>query len=540
MNQTRARRTSRTIAAGVATLLAASLAAAVPGTPAAADPPSDLRCAGLALGSTGLPGLRDQIPSVDPNRGIGAISPASAKLPKDVVFEDGRHAISNAYAFALRRGTLHVRDADAGRAKKGSRWHRLTLPSCLQGAITSVSADHELLTVTTTDGQLYSHDMPGNDLSAQRWTWRWGPFLWLGAGMKMFPGVVDWSISSFNANETFTDSAGRRHHPIGVATGYLLRKDRRTITYIDPWLPVDESREMCGPRRGRLILASLDASGSTVLAAGTDGSLWTRLYDFDVSGANSMAGSYTWQRDVAPDSAAFQLPAPGWKRQPTPPGAVTDRVTIVKTGTDASDRELRVEGRNRKGRNGWWRKQIGASSWRFTASGRSLAGKVLKAHTELATSRDRRYVGSIAGAPAVVSNFNSACSGADLAVKLDGATLNLRLHSEDVLRQVERGPGLDDVPRQYNAAIEIPGTTWRNLSKAPPAVRSFVASHLDGQITEVPISVTATRLRMRYQCWEFTLDGAPARADRPADPLDVGLLLNAFKEVPAQGKLASC
>lgn len=524
----------------MAALLTVSLAAAIPHGPAAADPPSDLRCAGLALGSTGLPFLRDQIPSMDANRGIGAASPASAKLPQDVLFEDGRHAISNAYAFALRDGNLHVRDAVAGRAKRGSTWHQLSLPACLQGAISSVSADHELLTVTTNDGQLYSHDMPDNDLSAQRWTWRWGPFLWLGAGMKMFPGIVDWSISSFNASETFTDSAGRKQHPIGVATGYLLRKDRRTITYIDPWLPVDESREMCGPRRGRLTLASLDASGSTVLAAGTDGSLWTRLYDFDVSGANSMAGSYTWQRDVPKESTAYQLPALDWKRQPAPPGTVTDRVTIVKTGLDAADRELRVEGRNRKGHTGWWRKQIGASSWHFTKTGKPLLGKALTARTNLAASRDRRYIGSVAGAPAEITDFNSACSGANLEVRLGDSTLQLRLHSEDVLRQVERGAGLDDVPRQYNAAIEVPDATWKNLAKAPPAVRAFIDTNLKGQITEVPITVTATRLRMRYQCWEFTLNGAPARPDQPANPLDVGLLLNAFKEVPAQGKLAAC
>lgn len=531
----------------MASLLAGSLLVItqVAGPPAVADPPTRPACLSLALGSTGIPFVGTQLPSpssaLGGNGGFGEVADAKTSLPKRVVFADGRHAISNEYAFALRDHNLFVRRATAGRPAPGSAWHRLELPRCLQGRVAEVSADHRLLTVLDTDGQLYSHDMPGGDLSADRWTWRWGPFLWLGAGMKMFPGVKDWAISEFNSAETFTDTAGRRHHPIGVATGYLLRGDRRTITYIDPWLPADQSREVCGPRRGRLALASIDASGSTVFAAGTNGSLWTRLYDFDLAGGNSLLGTYTWQPGQPSDAAAWQLPAPGWVRHTAPRGKVTDRITIVKTGPDATDRRLRVEGRNKAGRRGYWHKAITARSWRFVRTHHRLQGKVLRGRAKVAAPDDRRYLGTIGGHRAEVRNFNPACSGSDLVVTMaTGTQLTLRLHSEDTLRQAERGPGLDDVPRNFNAAIEVPPATWRGLATADPAVREFISAHLSGQVTELPIAVTSTRLRMPYQCWELTLNGAPARTDRPGNPVDVGNLLGFLRDVPAQGTLPTC
>ena len=507
-----------------------------------AEPPLAPDCLLLGAGSTGLPFVGGQVPSLSGFLGGGAgIGPVAdgVRLPDRVIHEDGRHAISNEYVFALRSGDLYVRRAREGRPLAKSTWHELQLPSCLQGRITTVSADYRLMTVVDTDGRLYSHDMPGGDLSPERWTWRWGPFLWLGAGMNMPGKVRDWSISEFNGAETFTDSGGRQHNAIGVATGYLLRSDRRTITYIDPWLPSDESREVCGPRRGQLRLASLDASGSTLLVAGTDGSLWTRLYDFDVAGGNSLLGKYTWA-DKTADPALWQLPPVGWTRQPAPRGVVTDQVTIVRTGTDAKDRELRVTGRDRSGRVGYWRKQINATEWQFVATGGRLVGRVLDGRRSLAPSLDRRYVGTIAGAPATVEAFDSACSGSRVVVRIGKERLKLRLHSEDALRQTTRAAGLDDVPRHYNAALEVPRKTWRRLPSASPAVREFVAANLTGRITSLPIAVTATRLRMRYQCWELTLDGKPARPDALGNPVDVGTLLGFLRDAPEQQALPLC
>ncbi len=190
----------------------------------------------------------------------------------------------------------------------------------------------------------------------------------------MFADVGDWAASEENSDEQFTDSAGRERAPIGVATAYLLRGDMRTITYIDPWLAPDDSRQVCGPGRGTRPLASLSGSGSTVFVADERGRLYTRFYDFDVSGANTFFGSYSWEQGRPASDERWQLPPPGWVRQPRPKGTITDRISIARTGRTSDDRLLRVEGRTANGRRGWFEKGIAQRRWRFVPAAGRLQG----------------------------------------------------------------------------------------------------------------------------------------------------------------------
>lgn len=534
---TRTRRGARTpfgwavrLTIGLATAVVAT-ALALP-TPAPAAPPTHPSCVPLAAGTTGLFPVGGQLPTVSDQLadGPGGFGPiADQVLPRMIWFKDGAHAVSNAYAFASREGDLFVARAHEGRVGIGEQWHQLRLPPCLAGGVDHVSADHRLLLVQTADGQVYSHDMPGDDLSPERWTWRWGPFLWLGAGVRVGDDVSVAAASEFTGAETFRDSAGRRHHAIGVATYYLLRQRGTRITYLDPWLPSDLSREVCLPRAGRSRLASLDASGSTVLAATRDGALFTRLYDFDVTGANPIFGSYTWQTGLAQSDDRWQLPIGDWRRQPPPPGPITDRVSIVKTGTDARHRELRVAGRWR-GRTGVWVKPIGAPRWRFHPAAVELGRRLpLSGHT--VARPGVRFLGTLAGAPARIAHFDWACTPTELQVRVGRTWLRLRLHAYDGLRQNTRRAGLDDTPRLYNAALEVPPATWRTASVAQ---RAWLERHLDGRFTEAPIEVTATRLQFRVQCWQLTRDGQPPRPDAVAAP-DVGPLLAEVMAIPDGG-----
>jgi len=105
---------------------------------------------------------------------------------------------------------------------------------------------------------------------------------------------------------------------------------------------------------------------------------------------------------------------------------------------------------------------------------------------------------------------------------------------------VTRARRLTHVPRTYNAAIEVPAATWRRRGTLPKAVRRFLTRVLDGRVTELPIAVTRTRLRMPYQCWQFTLDGRPAHPDAVGNPVDVATLLGFLHDVPAQQTLPTC
>ncbi|GEP33367.1 hypothetical protein NSZ01_11350 [Nocardioides szechwanensis] len=540
--------TVATLAAALLTGVAPALADLDPVPPPSVGPPTEPECLPLGAGTTGVLLVGGQVPSGDQLSGqaggLGApvTGDLGRTLPDRVVFKDSRHTFSNDYAFALRQGRIYVRPAKVGVGRPGEPWRRLELPTCLDGRVQEISADHSLLIALGPGRQVYSHDMAASgDLSAERWTWRWGPYFWTGSGMRLYGDVRAWATSEFTSAERLRDSAGRTHSPIGVATVYLLRGDRRRITYLDPWLPQDESREVCGPERGTLPLTGLSGSGSTVFVVGAGGELFTRLYDFDVSGANTVFGDFTWERGLPADDPRWQLPGPTWVRQPEPPGRVTDRISIAKTGSHADQRLLTVEGRDASGRRGYWRKTLTAERWTFVRTGAPLQGRLLPTRADRRfVADDRRYVGTVGERRAVVADFNPECSPARLSVQVaPGQRLDLLLHSSDGLRQERRDRGLTDVPREYNGAVEVPWQTWRQLASQPAAVRRWVATHLDGRFTTAPLAVTSTRVRFLDQCWQLTLDGEPARPDEPALPPDAGAVVGRLTELQGDGRAPS-
>ncbi len=498
-------------------MFAAAPVHAAPGAPRIeSGPPTDHACLPLVFGTTGVLGVDDQAPPLAAVTGQGtwgAPAPAALKLPSRILLKDTRNTVSANHALALRGGRLFARRATHGVPDKGSIWREVNLPECLRGKLTGISADRNLLLAVGPGGQVYSHSMPGGDLNPGRWTWRWGPYLWMGSGARLPSDLVRFATSDLSKPDTFTDSAGRRHQPIGVATLFLLLDQGRRITYLDPWLPTDSSREVCLPNAGTSQLAGMDATGSTLLVATRSGELFTRMYDFDLTGANAVLGKYTWRTGRPADPASWQLPIPDWKRQPTPPGTFTDRVAIVSTGLDARDRELRVEGRNAGG-PGVWVKRIAAPQWRLVRTGGALPGRPLPASSTPITRPARRYLGTMGGATAEIAAFDWACTPTEVRVTVGrGAELTLLLHAYDGMRQSPRPRGLTDDPRECNAALEVPKATWDRLDQADPRVRAWVRVNLTGRFTVNPVSVTATRLRFRGTCWNLTLNGKPARPD---------------------------
>jgi hypothetical protein len=488
-------------------------------------------------GSTGVIEAGGRLPTTATlqgrNGGYGDPAPAAVArvLPDAVRVKTPTRTSSAEYLFAVVDGHVYLRPGTAGVSAHGSGWRSLLLPSCLEGRVRQLSADGRLLVAVADDGRVYSHDMPGGDLSPERWTWRWGPYFWTGTGWSMPTDVTAWAVSDFGSGEQFTDTAGREHAPIGVATVYLLRGDHRTITYLDPWLPVDDSRQVCGPRRGTLPLVGLSGSGSTVFVEDAHGGLWTRLYDFDVSGANTVFGDYSWQRGRPASDTRWQLPGPGWLRHTSPPGPTTERLGITKTGIRATDRVLRVEGLRGR-RTGVWEKAFRASTWRFVETGEPLQGKVIRPSALVLRPDDRAFSGIVSGASVSTSDLNPECSPAHLHVRLpSGERLELLLHLTDGLRQEPRETGLDDTPREYNGAIEVVG-----FDRLAPAPRAWVDANLKGRITTAPVALTTTRLRFLAQCWQLTLHGGPARADVPRVPVDLGMVVGRVTETQKDGR----
>lgn len=501
--------------------------------PAEAAPPKDAACLPLALGATGLPLVGGAVPPM--TSGIGAVSKVS--LPRQVWTKNGALTFASDRAFAVVDHQLFSAKANRGVLGSGEKWHSVNLPACLDGKIQSVAADGHTLVVIGAGRQVYTNDLAGGGVPTERWTWRWGPLLWLGDGWTLPSDVKSHAYSDFSSSETFTDSAGRVHNPIGVGSHYLLKSEGTRIVLEDPWLPTDQSRAVCLPQNGRARLANLDASGSTILVVTRSGRIYTRIYDFDVTGANSIFGSYTWESGLPAEDERWQLPVAGWRAQPTPPGVITDAVAIVRTGNDANQRELRVAGRW-KARNGVWTKSLTAKDWTFHPHS-SLPGRRLPLATTTFDPATVKFVGSIAGKRAEISGFDWACTPSTLAIRISSSTtVPAQLWAYDGLRQAKRDSGITDVPREYNAAVVIPSNVWRDL---PTSARTWVTTSLGGRVAPTTLSVTATRMTFHDQCWTLTKDGKPARPDTLGSPPDLVVpIARLLREKNLTALLPSC
>ena len=427
-------------------------------------------------------------------------APKGVDLPATILYRDTQATFNRLWEFALSHGRMYTKPS--GHAEG---WRRVQLPKCLDGRIAAISADDDELLAVDTSGGVYTLDQVLNSPILWSWTSRWGPPLWVGlAGTSLPPGTIDWSASVLSPAEddTWTDSAGNAQKVGGGKVTHLfaLTGDGSHIVYLDPWLPTDYSYEVQTPLGGRFKSVALTAAASTIFVTNKFGDMYTRLYDFDMSGADTAFFRYSYedQRGLTPaphwgmqrlgvQHAALQLPAVGWVHQPKIPGSITSHISIHKTGTGSAARELRVEGRL-AGRTGYWHKSVASSKWTFTATDEPLSRSLISNPTRdrsqdtLAAPASLTYRGSASEFRARIYGFSSTNERSPLELKFnDGATLTLVLHTVDGLRLTSRGPGIDSNPRAYDGMIEVPAHVLTNLDKQPHSVQTFVRGQLRGQ-----------------------------------------------------------
>lgn len=510
-----------------------------PTTPAQRDAPTlasrfpgirtvpDVLCPEDYLGTTGLltPALLDAERYSPLDGGPEAPAEIAALLPRDVHLRGGQQSFDGGHYYAVHAGRIYVK---ANREVTGidEPWRQLRIPRCLDGQVSEISADGTVL-IALDDGRgMYTLDYANGALGTGGWTRRWGPHFWLDLGGWVFDDVRDWATTHLTApdDEYFVDGGGRRQTPAGILNVFQLRGDGLRITYTDPWLPMDESREVCGPERGTLVMAGLSGSGSTAMIVTAEGDIHTRLYEFDVSGGNAVFLDYSWQDQDAAASPKIQLPPPQWVRHPRVPGAITDRISLRKLAPGTEHRVMRVEGRDAGGNDGYWEKdlaQMSQGDWRFVVTGQPLQGRMLPLpppHRGL--PEDFRYEGRIDGHAAELPDFNPYCSPASLRIEIDGSALELELHTTDGLRQERRARGLDHYPRYYRAAVMVPRALWSARSQQPAAVQAFIARHFgERRVLETEVYATLGRIDIAQTCWSLTRDGSGLTDDPTQPPL---------------------
>jgi hypothetical protein len=443
-------------------------------TSAKADPATDTviaqSCAALTASTTGSPDVyASPTPGAFPTTWPDA--PPNT-LPAEVPLRTQTTTYNRLYEFATSAGTIYGRP-------RGSTdpWRELPLPLCFAGRVASISLDDDELIALDDSGRIFTMDNALKDPASFNWSSRWGPPVWTGPGFSIPTDLRAWSWSVISPVEdhNWTDPAGNRT-AIGegkVSHIWGLDRDRRRIHFWDPWLPLDSSYEMCGPERGRFKSVNLSASGSEVFVIGRHGDMFTRLYDFDISGHDPIFFSYSYADQTGQgDDSPIQLPAAAWVEQPKIPGKITSAISVEKTGVDAVHRILRVEG-SRRGHTGYWERDVAdppSAGWTFHRTGLPLTAKQLQnppadtSRRGLAGGEDRRYVMRADGIRATLRNFNVYCSPSRLILRDHGTVTRSLLYTADGLRQAPRAAGLDDQPREQYGAIGRPDGSFEDVT----------------------------------------------------------------------------
>ncbi|ALG87086.1 hypothetical protein ACH46_20505 [Gordonia phthalatica] len=436
-------------------------------------------------------------------------------------------------------------------------WRTVRLPSCLSGKLRAISLDDDELVGIDRAGWIYTMDNVNQSPLLWNWTSAWGAMLWTAPGRKLpddRTGGWALSVTSPRDNRAYLDIAGRVH-PSGMAKMTMipaLTGDGSRITYADPWLPNDDSYEVGSPLGGRFQSVALAASASTMFVTNRYGDMFTRTFDFDSSGSDSVFFRYSWEPQTGKPSAtnlmqetwdrstaAVQLPAPDWTRQPKIPGEITSALTVVSPRPGPEQRELRVEGR-RDGATGFWHKELHAKAWSFTPTGTPLQGTVLensatdRSSETLAAPKPWNLSASLpsrsaavdaqtlidiglpysvvdprlldrVGLKAAPSGYRLSVANFDPAVTSRAATVTTRsgtripvlLHTADGMRMTPGHVGLTKTPRHLIGAIEIPRDVYRARAN-DPEVRRFVDAWMRGKrITPITLSATTTDLVVR-------------------------------------------
>ncbi|GAA2368042.1 hypothetical protein [Gordonia cholesterolivorans] len=498
------------------------------------------------------------VPSTGDRTGLTTFAEYTGKqAPSRVDLRTEKTQFNRFWEFALTdAGTLVTRPRPP-RSAADSRWRTVPLPSCLRGRLVAISLDDDELVGVDREGWIYTMDNVTQSPLLWNWTSAWGAMLWTGPGRKLPDdrrGGWALSVTSPSDNRAYLDIAGRVH-PSGQAKMTMipaLTGDGSRITYADPWLPNDDSYEIGSPLGGRFQSVALSAAGSTTFVVNRYGDMFTRTFDFDSSGSDSVFFRYSWDPQTGKPSAtnltveafdrstaAVQLPAPDWTHQPKIPGEITSAITVISTGPGTEKRELRVEGRS-NGRTGFWHKDLHASTWTFTPTGSTLQGRLLENSPDdrsaetLAPEKPWNLSASLPSRSALVdgqtlidigipysvidprmldevgltaapSGYRLSVSSFDPAVTTrpatvttpDGHRIPVLLHTADGMRMTPGHVGLTRTPRHLVGAVEIPREAFANRDQ-DPELRRFVDTWMRGKsIAPITLSATTTDLVVR-------------------------------------------
>jgi len=296
--------------------------------------------------------------------------------PDKVYFRTSTRSFNVKYYVALHEGQIWVKPNEEMTGDSGE-WQLLGATGKPSGnqlpnfgvphSIKEISSDGVHLMAISDVGNFYrGSDMTTNIHDYFTWTDEWGGVGATGPGMiTEFSTKSGWSVSDSHpfGVKQYEDPNGTVHSVgAGVAHVYRLSEDGCRLHFNDWWLPNDWSREICTPQRGAFKALNISVSASTIFLIGENGEMYTRLYDFDTGGENSLL---TYSYIVPVNSGTTRKLPVEWVQQPEiTDGYITKKITIFQNGVGNSARVLRVEGM-KEGVNGFFYKNINDVGWTF-------------------------------------------------------------------------------------------------------------------------------------------------------------------------------
>jgi len=435
-------------------------------------------------------------------------------LPNEVFLKTPTQTRNNFNEFFLKDGEIFQKPLGSD----PSNWKKIEAKNGPKNPI-SIAVGGAYFQALNNDGTLYTlksaFDTNPEDY---KWSSQWGNPFGKGPGANLPLDLLAWDFSQLSLKEdkfVLNPLSGRKDFYLGNAHIFWLHKNGRWIKFMDPWVVSDHSYEVCAPFRGRFKSIKLSSAGSLILLMNKYGDLFTRLYDFDLSGQNSVYYRYSYDpKKQKKWFAPRALPLPGWQQQPKIKGQITDVISVFKSGAGATDRELRVEGINENAQTGYWYKDVKDKAWKFKIKNHKLFGKRLKnpsysmALRTLDPPTSKKYKTTYRTYYTLeLLDYHPYCSPARLLARIGGEKLMLNLHYRGTFRTKQRPRGLTSRILKQNGVVEIPKKTFENLKNLGPKSKAFIKKYFKNKRwTEIKIEATEKEISVKKRLrlfWVF-------------------------------------
>jgi hypothetical protein len=395
------------------------------------------------------------------------------RLPVNVYLKNNQQGISYEYYYALKGGKIWIKPNESTTGSKGE-WKLFDSTGVPFGKDVPSFRHDDKIVEFSTDGTMIAA------VSNRNRFYLWEPTLqentiWteeIGAPFSdslYVPKNKSWSFSfsvlrapwkrltPMHDIVTYWEDIDGNKTQFGLtATIYVVDPDGQKIYFTDTGLPAAFNRAFTSPERGAFIIENMSSSASTIFVINERGKMYTRMIDAEIEGGGP-ALLFTYKREkrtkndeiVPLMNAVRSLPLPDWREQEPiedvrddqmKKAVITKNITILQTGEGNAARELRVQGRNRAGRYGYYYKKIFDPTWGFKITNEHFNNKTIIRYylkeARKGIKLDKTYSGELEQicAPSLqveLIDFYYFSSPATLRVHVKDKQFDMKFHTVD-------------------------------------------------------------------------------------------------------------